>query len=346
MSDEALDTQAESNEEVLDTREFISRELDKLEEKPAEEAAESKDDSRDEKGRFKPKEAKEEKAEEAAPEAAPEVQPEATETPPVEPVQEPRRNHFSAWKKEAQSALSALPPETQQYIVEREQQFHKGIEQYKADAYKGRSLGSAIQPHMDYLNEIGVKPELAISKLIETERTLRTAPPEAKAQMFMKLAHDYGINIQALTNTPFDPYKYEMENKLAEQQRMLQEISQSRQMAEEVQLNQTIESFAEQHEYFEDVRETMADLLDRGLASSLDDAYAKAVRLNDDVFARVQQAQQPAPQVQQVQRADQAAKAAKASAVSVKGSPTGVTRAPEPKSTEEAVRIAMAQMGL
>jgi hypothetical protein len=137
-----------------------------------------------------------------------------------------------------------------------------------------------------------------------------------------------------------------MESKLAEQQRMLEEISQSKQMAEEAQLNQTIEQFASQHEYFEDVRETMADLLDRGLASTLDDAYAKAVRLNDDVFSKVQQAQQPAPQVQQVQRADQAAKAAKASAVSVKGSPTGVTRAPEPKSTEEAVRIAMAQMGL
>lgn len=343
MSDEVVETQDESTEEVLDTREFVARELDKLEEaepeNPAEEVAEVKDESRDEKGRFKSKE-------ESAPETSPEVATEATETPAIEPQQEPKRNPFSAWKKEAQSALSALPPETQQYIVEREQQFHKGIEQYKADAYKGRSLGAAVAPHMDYLNEIGVKPELAISKLIETERTLRTSDPQSKAQAFMKLAHDYGVDIQNLTNTPFDPYKYEMENKLAEQQRMLQEISQSRQMAEEAELNRNIESFAEQHEYFEDVRETMADLLDRGLASTLEDAYAKAVRLNDDVFARVQQAQQPAPQVQQVQRADQAAKAAKASAVSVKGSPTGVTRAPEPKSTEEAVRIAMAQMGL
>jgi len=345
MSDEVLETQnEESTGEVLDTREFVARELDKLEsaeEKPAEEEA-PKDESRDEKGRFKSKPEETSKQEERPEDVAPEP----TETPAIEPQQEPRRNPFSAWKKDAQSALSALPPETQQYIIEREQQFHKGIEQYKADAYKGRSLGAAINPHMEYLNQIGVQPERAISKLIETERTLRTASPEQKNQMFMKLAHDYGVNIQNLTNTPFDPYKYEMESKLAEQQRMLQEISQSKQMAEEAQLNQTIEQFASQHEYFEDVRETMADLLDRGLASNLDDAYAKAVRLNDDVFARVQQAQQPAPQVQQVQRADQAAKAAKASAVSVKGSPTGVTRAPEPKSTEEAVRIAMAQMGI
>jgi len=59
-------------------------------------------------------------------------------------------------------------------------------------------------------------------------------------------------------------------------------------MVEDVQLNQSIEQFAQQHEYFDDVRETMADLLDKGLATTLDDAYVKAVRLNDDVFAKAQ----------------------------------------------------------
>ena len=118
-------------------------------------------------------------------------------------------------------------------------------------------------------------------------------------------------------------------------------------MAEQAQLSRTIEQFAQNHEHFEELRETMADLLDKGLASDLEEAYVKAARLNDDVFGRMQ-AKAPAPtqSTEHLHRANEAAKAAKASAVSVKGSPTGVTRAPEPKSTEEAVRRAMADLGL
>jgi hypothetical protein len=116
--------------------------------------------------------------------------------------------------------------------------------------------------------------------------------------------------------------------------------------AEEANLGQTIEQFADGKEYFEDVRGTMADLLDRGLAKDLDDAYTKALRLNDDVFGKWQASQHANTDRQRLEQANQAAKAAKASAVSVKGSPTGVTRAPEPKTTEEAVRQAMAASGL
>ena len=159
----------------------------------------------------------------------------------------------------------------------------------------------------------------------------------------MKLAHDYGIDVNSLTNTPFDPYKYQLEQQLQAQQAQLAQIMQSRQIAEEAQLGQTIEQFAQTHEYFDEVRETMADLLDKGLASDLNDAYSKAVRLNDDVFNRTTQ---NSGQINQVQRANNAAKAAKAAAVQVKGSPVGGLKPTEAKTTEEAVRNAMAALGL
>jgi hypothetical protein len=195
---------------------------------------------------------------------------------------------------------------------------------------------------MEYLQQLQVAPEVAINKLIATERKLRTSDPETKAKEFVRLAHDYGVDLNNLTNVQFDPYHHNLEQQLAHQQQLLNQLSQSRQMAEEAQLGQTIEQFAQSHEHFDEVRETMADLLDKGFATDLNDAYAKAVRLNDNLFGQVQQA----PQVNSLQRANEAAKAAKASAVSVKGSPTGVTRPPEPKTTEEAVRQAMANLGL
>jgi len=321
MSEQTLETQAVV-QEPEDTRDVVARELDKLDE--AEKAEQN------EPARAEPQAEKPEKAQES--EDKPEIE------------DKPQRNPFAAWKKPAQEALSQLPPETQQYIVEREQQFHKGIQQYKEDAQKGRSLGNALAPHMEYLNQLQVAPEVAINKLIETERKLRTSDPQTKAKEFVRLAHDYGIDINSLTSVPFDPYHHNLEQQLAQQQQQLAQLSQSRQMAEEAQLGQTIEQFAQSHEHFDEVRETMADLLDKGFATDLNDAYAKAVRLNDDLLSRV--SSQPTQQTNPIQRANDAAKAAKASAVSVKGSPTGVTRAPEPKTTEEAVRQAMAQLGL
>lgn len=346
MSEENLETQIDENEvaessidehgyDKDDIRSVIAAEMDKHEAKESAEADNAeksvKEDKRDENGRFK-------KAESES------VEP-ASADDKAELVEEnkPARNPWASWKKEAQSALSQLPPETQKLIQEREEQFHKGIEQYKQDAYQGRAMNKALAPHMEYLNQVGVTPEQAIPALIQAERVLRTADPQSKAQMFMKLAHDYGIDVNSLTNTYFDPYKYQQEQQLFALQSELAQIKQSRQIAEEAQLGQTIEQFAQTHEYFDEVRETMADLLDKGLASDLNDAYSKAVRLNDDVFSRTTQQSVTA---NPIQRANNAAKAAKAAAVQVKGSPTGGLKATEAKSTEEAVRNAMAALGL
>ena len=333
MSEQNLETQGVV-QEPEDTRDVIAREFDKLDE--AERAKEESSSNEPAKAEIKKPDLEASK---------PENQRENVENEPakenLEP-EKPQRNPFAAWKKPAQEALSQLPPETQQFIVEREQQFHKGIQQYKEDAQKGRVLSNALAPHMEYLQQLQVAPEVAINKLIATERKLRTSDPETKAKEFVRLAHDYGVDLNNLTNVQFDPYHHNLEQQLAHQQQLLNQLSQSRQMAEEAQLGQTIEQFAQTHEHFNEVRETMADLLDKGFATDLNDAYAKAVRLNDNLFGQVQQA----PQVNSFQRANEAAKAAKASAVSVKGSPTGVTRPPEPKTTEEAVRQAMANLGL
>jgi hypothetical protein len=322
---ESLETQTEQTEqtEPQDIRDFVGDQLDKLDKQKAE--VETQSETRDEKGRFAPKPVVEEQA-------------------PTQETEQPQRNPFSSWKKEAQAALSTLPPEIQKHITERESQFHKGIEQYKELANQGKVFSNAVKPHAEYLQQLGVSPDVAFDKLMQTEKMLRTGTPEQKAVMFQKLAHDYGMNLAALQNIPFDANSHQLQSKIAQLESQLSSFTQSKQIDEEARLNQTIQSFAEGKEYFDDVRETMADLLDKGLARDLEDAYTKAVRLNDDVFSKVSQQTQPVNN--QALRADQAAKAAKAAAVSVKGSPSGVTRAPESKSTEDAVRIAMAELGL
>lgn len=292
-------------------------------------AREIKDRERDEAGKFVKKE------------ETPAVEAPAVETTPAEP-EAPKHNPFSAWKKEAQEKLSGLPPDVQEMIVERESQFHRGIEQYKEEAYFARNIKKAIAPHAEYLQQLGLTPDVAMSHLVASERKLRTGTPEQKAEMFHQMARDYGVDLGEIAQTPFDPEMFRLKQQMERMQNQLQAPPDSTQSAEDDQVLSEIDAFAQKHEHFEQVREDMVLLLQGGKANGLDDAYAKAIRLNDGLFEKTQAQQLESLRRQDALKANQAAKTAKAAAVSVKGAPTGITHI-TPATTEDAVRQAMRQ---
>ncbi len=277
--------------------------------------------------------------------------PEETEKPEEKAPEEPKpvspeRSPWKSWKAEAAKALEKLPEETQKYIIERETQFHKGIEQYKEAANYAKTIDRAISPYKDYMSNLGVTPDVAFTNLLKTEHTLRMGSYQEKAEMLQKLAHDYQIDLNALAGVPYDPNMHNLKAQLEYTQSQLQASNNFRQSQEDVQIQSAIDEFAQSHEHFTDVQATMADLLERGFANDLDDAYAKAIRLDDNVFNKTIAQQQGGVNRQTLEQANQAAQAAKAAAVSVKGAPAGVTRSVTPASTEDAVRQAMRLHGL
>lgn len=282
------------------------------------------------------------------------IDPEQTQQKPPEPQaketsttsDEPKRDPWKSWKKEAAAELSKLPPNVQDYIIERQEQFHKGIEQYKEAAAFGKTLEKSIAPYKDYMASLGVTPDSAFPNLLKTEHTLRMGTAQEKVEMLRKLAHDYSIDLEALASVPFDPRLHHMQQQLDYTKAQLEASNSFRQSQEDAVIQDTIQDFANGREHFESVRLLMADLLEKGIASNLDDAYAKAIRLDENVFSKLQTQQHLSQQRQELSRADQAAKAAKASAVSVKGSPVGVKTTATPTTTEDAVRMAMRQHGL
>ena len=223
---------------------------------------------------------------------------------------------------------------------------HKGIEMYKEAAGFAKTIDKAISPYKDYLKQLNVSPEVAFPNLLKTEKTLRTGSPQEKVEMFQKLVYDYGIDLGQLANIPYDANYHRLKSQLEWTQSQLDVASNFRQSHEDAQIQSSIEDFGQQHEYFEDVRLLMADLLDSGMATDLNDAYAKAVRLDENAFKKLQAKQQAESQRQQLNEADKAAKIAKASAVSVKGSPVGAKTTATPATTEDAVRMAMRLHGL
>lgn len=253
----------------------------------------------------------------------------------------PERSPWKSWKAEAAAELEKLPETVQKHIIEREEQFHRGIEQYKSAANFAKTIDKSIAPYKNYLEEMQVPPDVAFFNLLKTEHTLRRGTYQEKAEMLMKLAHDYQIDMNQLAGLPYDPTMHNLKAQLDEKERQLRDASEFRQSHEDAQIQSKISDFAQRHEYFTEVQSTMADLLERGLANDLDDAYEKALRLNDSTFQKVYAQQQGGGNRQNLTQADQAAKAAKAAAVSVKGSPAGANRTVIPATTEDAVRQAM-----
>lgn len=276
-------------------------------EKPVEQKTEVKADKvRDESGKF----AKAEK-------------PEADVPAPV-------RKAPSSWKPAAQEAFlkadrgEALTPEEVRLLTQeaerRESDFHKGVSEFKSHADRAQQYEQAIAPYKGYLEQLKVDAPTAINYLLKTEHTLRTADPLTKMQTFQRLAQDYGIDLGQIQQMPQqDPqtqYLMQQLQELRNQQMMWQNQAQQQ---EQMRAQQELQSFSSADKpHFEAVRNDMADLLETGKATSLEQAYEMAVWMRPDIRQSLLDQQRAEAQRKALEEAQ--ARKAKAAAVSVKGS--------------------------
>jgi hypothetical protein len=298
----------------------------------------SKDEPvRDEKGRFVAKD--ETPTEEASPEniADDEVEAEQPEEQPtVDDIPKPttwKKDLLPLWDKIAKG--ETLTPEESrkhlEYLNQRENEFKKGVSVYKAEAERAKALEEAINPFIPELQSQGISPAAWINNLGRAHMVLTRAPYEQKVQMFHRLAQDYGVNLNAVAQptgeqAPQDAYTQQLMQQLYQVNQEVSTIKSRFEQEEQQRLASEIErvrSNKERFPHFDMVREEMAQLLELGKAPDLETAYAKAVRLNDEVWALEQEkllndAKKQASRSQQVARA-------KATAVSPKSvTPNGV----------------------
>jgi hypothetical protein len=254
-----------------------------------------------------------------------------TQEEEAKPVSRP-----STWKKEYVQIWDKMESGEQiskedftkfaEYANQRESEYKKGVSTYKAEADRAKSYENAIAPFADNLQRRGIQPTQYIENLVRAEQILSNAPYEQKVQVFQKLAADYGIQLNGNGQaTQLDPYTQQLMNQL---NMVNQEVSSIKgRFAEEENQRlmgeiERVRSDVEKFPHFDVVREEMAQLLELGKAQDLETAYAKAVRLNDDVFA-IEQDKLLKNAQKQTSKATQVAKA-KAAAVSPKSvTPSG-----------------------
>ena len=276
---------------------------------------------RDEKGRFAPRQTQ------------PEPEPENDAEPPV------WKRPPASWKKDFHEIWAKADPKMQEYAWQREEQMRAGVEPLLSKAQFADAMQEAIQPYMNTIQGLGLQPEKAVAALMEADHKLRNSDPQTKLQYFYQLAQSYGINLGAAQPTAapqpgmqpsgVDPLVYQLQNELNNVRGEVMGWKQQQEMRENQTLLNEINQFSLKAEHFEDARPTMIQLLQSGMAETLDEAYEKAIRLNPDLFEQVNKAQQAEIANKQAREANKVAKAARAAAVSVRSATPGGNTAPK-----------------
>ena len=255
--------------------------------------------------------------------SAPEAQDEATEVLEPETVQEVQaKPRPSSWKKDYEEHWGKLDPTLQDYIQQREADYAKGVSTYKNQWDSAQPLIRAIEPFAPILQQHNIDPAQWISNLGRAHSVLALGSPEQKQQMFAQLANDYGISLNEVGGGYADPQFSLIAQELNQIKNQWNQFQTQQERTEQASLQNEIQSFSTDKPYFDEVRETMAGLLQAGMANDLQSAYDKAIRLNDNIAQKVQAEQAHKSE------ADRQAKlaSAKAKALSPKSSsPTAST---------------------
>lgn len=209
------------------------------------------------------------------------------------------------WSDDVKKVFNTLPRESQEFMIKRDKEMTSDYTKKTQDLAEQRknieALDKVLQPARQNIQATGIGEAEYISRLLNADQALRTNPKMALRQ----LAQGYGINLSSLEdeseswNDP-DPQYAQL---LQQNQQIMAELNQFKQQNMQstvAQTEQTVEQFSTKtdangnllHPHFDKVRVKMGNLIDAGEAKGLDDAYAKAVRLDDDLYAEALKASQ------------------------------------------------------
>ncbi len=288
----------------------VSRETSKATaEKPIKEDKTGR--AHDEKGKF------------ASKQAAPEL---PLEGQPEEPLW---KRPPASWKKDYHDAWKSADPRLQEYAYQREEQMRAGVEPLLPKAELADKINRVTEPYLNTIQGLGIDLPTAIEGLMKADHQLRTLPPDQKFNYLAQLARSYGIDIsgavqgQSFAPSAVDPNFYAIQNEVLNLKGQLTSFQQQQEQRENQNILGDINKFAQKAEFFEEVRPTMIQLLQGGVADDLEEAYEKAVRLNTELSDTLAQRHTAEANTASVAAKNMAAKAAKAAAVSVKSSTPG-----------------------
>lgn len=191
------------------------------------------------------------------------------------------------WTKEALAEWAKIPPLAQQQIMKREEDMFKGLAEYKGRAEVGDRYSEVVQPYDVILKAEGVDPIELFKNFAGNHYLLRRGTQEQKLSVFKNFVDFYRIDIPSLIGmidnaAEVDPNTRALRERLDRieaQNRSAQTAVLEEQRAK---VSAEVEAFSSDpaNIYFQEVAADVAALLKSRVATTLKDAYERAVYSN------------------------------------------------------------------
>lgn len=186
----------------------------------------------------------------------------------------------ASWKAELRDHWKAAPAELRAEAIRREQDFLKGIEQYKNGYGMSQRFQKTLEPYMETINRAaGGDPMVAITHLLNADATLRYGSNAQKIEMLQTLVKQFGVQLDP--DAPEKPaYVQELEKKVGGLERTLTASQQRMYEEARSKLDQEVETFWKDpaHPYADELADDIVKLI--GAGYNLQEAYGRAVWSN------------------------------------------------------------------
>jgi hypothetical protein len=261
-------------------------------------------DGRDEQGRFKPKDG-------TKPEGTQPAQAQSDKKPEENPQQVQQQESLTppaGWKAGAREHWAKIPRAAQEEIHRREKETAQTLRQSSQARQLANDFQQVVNPFMQFIQAQNSTPLAAVKNLMTTAAGLTVGTSVQKAQIIRDIIQNYGVDIntldQVLSGQPVQQGNVQQQQQMAPPQwaqpifQFMQGVQQTRQQREQqiiADAEAETEAFAAKNEFFEDVREEMADRMEvaakHGRVMTMQQAYDVCVRDNPELSKIVTQRQ-------------------------------------------------------
>lgn len=255
-----------------------------------------------------------------------------------------------SWSPAARETWATLPPAARAEVVKREREVVTALQASDVARKFQTEFQAAVGPYEGMIRAEGGNPVAAAASLFQTAAALRTAPPAIKAQIVAGIIRDFRVDVDgvasALDGQPM-PQQQQQQFRDPRFDQLMAQLQQAQQQRSQTFLDtqhRTVAEFEDAHEFTNDVREDMADVLEltakRGLSLSLDEAYARAIALHPEISSVLQQREA----AQAAGKAQASTQRARAAASSVRSQPTGGSPSPQSRDRRADLEAAIEQL--
>lgn len=248
-----------------------------------------------------------------------------------EPAEEVDLSAPSNWSSEDREEFEALPTEARDFVLRRyksmEGDYTEKTKQLSQDRSRFEKLEQVLAPHREQFALNGVDEAAAIGQLLQAQKFLQTQPVEALRWLAQSANVDLSqLSAPAATEDDpdewVDPHVKQLQHRLSEQEKYLTALREQQQRESEAVFLRQVEAFHGEkaangelaHPFMDDVMPQMTALLQSQQATSLQDAYDKAVWMIPEVRGKVLNSakeKQTEEQTRRVKRAKRAGREVK-----------------------------------